>query len=143
MKNTKKLLVIAAILSIVLVACHKTPTPNPTTTPLYSSSNIVFDTNQLAMQIKTWSLSDSTGWGGNSQHDSALIFSGGTQIIFKDTSFLTYLGLDTPHWYFPNAKICVKELYKNSDWIFSNMQTVDSGRRRSEERHVGKECRSR
>jgi hypothetical protein len=126
MKNTKKLLVIAVILSVVLVACKKSTT-NTTTTPLYSSSNIVFDTNKIVFQVKSWNLSDSSRVNNN--QDSALVFSGGTQIIFKDSSFLTYLGLDTPHWYLTNAKICVKELYKNSDWIFSNMQTVDSGRR--------------
>src|ERR1035438_6009348 len=124
MKNTTKLLIVACVLATVLFqcTCKKDNTSTTPTTPLYSSSNIVFDTNKLAMQIKTWNLSDSTGWGG-SNGDSALIFSQGTQIIFKDSSFLTYLGLDSPHWYTSNAKICIKELYKNSDWIFSNMQT--------------------
>jgi hypothetical protein len=126
MKNTKKLLVIAAILAVVLVACKKnnTTTSNP---PIYNSSSVVFDSNQVALQSKGWNLGDSS----HISNDSSVIFSGGTQIIFKDSSFVYYMNqMNTmDDGTLGNGTIYIKELYKNSDWIFSNMQTVDSGGR--------------
>ncbi len=121
MKNSTKLLIVAAVISCVLTqcTCHK-PDPTPPKTYTYNSSRVVFDTNAIAFQTQTYNVADSSGTGPN---DSVITFSKGTQLMWKDSSFMFNGG------WVQHAKFIVKEMYKNSDWIFSNMQTVDSGRR--------------
>ena len=124
MKSTRlRLFVIAAIIAVAFVGCKKKVEEVTPTTYLYNSSNVVFDTN--AIKFQTYAAPSGPSWRNICDSDSLCVFSGGTQIVYYDSSFMN----NSFNYATGQATFKVKELYNNSDWIFSNMQTVDNNKR--------------